>query len=317
MKRDVLFITEKWCDGNPDTGLTNHFHNMFGSLSRLGIVDSITLAHYDEIFRDHNCHFDQFVDVILEEYKPNIIVTCHMGDSPLNPTRESYKSFQKSGAKVVVAWPDTRDWVFDIINRLDPFVDLHVSWCSEGEDEKPINKNHMWLWSPEDDDLYYDDGKEKTIDVSFIGSLCGYNNIRQNYINYLIDHNISIFTNGGLREKKLTPKEYADFIRNSKISVNFSMSGKVSTYQCKGRVFESIACNSFLLEMANECTPRRFTPGEHYAEFTSPEDLKNKIEYYLNHEEERKIIAKKAYDVYQEKYTAKHYWQTIFDRIQI
>ena len=33
----VLFVTEKWCDCNPDRGPTNSEHNLFGSLEASGL----------------------------------------------------------------------------------------------------------------------------------------------------------------------------------------------------------------------------------------------------------------------------------------
>ena len=34
MKNKVLFITEKWCDAIPEKGLTNNFHNLFGTFKK-------------------------------------------------------------------------------------------------------------------------------------------------------------------------------------------------------------------------------------------------------------------------------------------
>lgn len=314
MKNNVLFITEKWCDGKESVGLTNNFHNLFGSLQNTNLYSSITLSHYDELYHNYNHHYDDFADQVLDEHHPDVVVVCHMGDSHLNPTNKTYKKIKERNIKLVFMWPDTRMWVYPAIEKLTLYADLHVSWASEKSDEETLCDNHVWMWTPEDSTLYFDG--EKKIDVSFIGSLFGYNNIRLNYINYLINNGVHVFRAGGQREDKLSWEDYAQFIRSSKININFSESALIGTFQCKGRVFESISSNSFLLEKENECTRRRFKVGEHYVEFNTEQDLKDKISYFLKNEKERIEIANNAYNFYNKNYSSTIFWKTIFERIK-
>lgn len=315
MKNDVLFITEKWCDGNEKMGLTNNFHNLFGSLENTNLYSSITLSHYDELYYKFKNHYDYFSEQILEEYNPNVVVVSHLGDSFLNPTHKTYKIIKNKNIKLIFIWPDTRDWVYSAINKLNDYADLHVSWACELSDEIVLSKNHIWMWTPQDSTLYYDD--LKTIKTSFIGSRRGYNNTRSTIINYLLEEGIELFQAGGQREEKLSMDEYAKYIRTSAININFSESALLGTYQCKGRVFETIASNSLLLEQRNVCTRRRLSEGIHYVEFDTQYDLKDKIIYFQKNESERKEIAKNGFDVYNTKYSPTIFWKTIFEKLEL
>lgn len=51
-KRHVLFVTEKWCDANPDYGLSNNTHNLLGSLEASGLATHSQFC-YDE-YRSRN-----------------------------------------------------------------------------------------------------------------------------------------------------------------------------------------------------------------------------------------------------------------------
>jgi hypothetical protein len=225
---------------------------------------------------------------------------------------KTYKEIKRRGIKLVFVWPDTREWIPQVIQNLD-IADLHISWACEDDDNRPICSNHVWMWTPEDPALYFND--VKTIDVSFIGSLNGYRNVRLNYINYLRGNGIPVIVSGGQREHKLDADSYAKQIRTSKININFSESAYPNIHQCKGRVFETMASNSLLLESENVATRRKAVPGVHYIEFKSEIDLKEKILYFLNNSTERNDIAERGYNLYNQKYTAGVYWKTIFERI--
>ena len=310
--KKVLFITEKWCDANPECGLTNHTHNLYGSLKNTNLAE-INNAFYDEMCLTSGTHFDLHAKSVLNKHNPEIVVVSHMGQSYLNPSIKTYNEIKKRGIKLVFIWPDTREWIPDAILSLKNVADLQISWACENDDDKPIYKNHVWMWTPEDETLYFDD--TKTTDVSFVGSLNGYLGTRLRYVQFLKSNDIPLTVSGGQREKKLDCNDYAKLIRQSKINLNFSESAFPGIHQCKGRVFETLCSNSLLLESNNVATRRRFVPNEHYIEFSSEWDLKDKIVYFLNNESQLKEIAKNGNEEYKKKYSAYVYWKTVFERI--
>ena len=132
------------------------------------------------------------------------------------------------------------------------------------------------------------DGQD--INMSFLGSKGQRYPERMKYLNYLEDNNIDILVAGGQRDGRLTPQKYADLIRRSKITINFPRAC-FGDDQLKGRVLEAMASKSLVFERKNKIISTIFEPGVHYVEYTSPQDLVEKYNYYLENEEERKQIA--------------------------
>jgi len=311
-KKKILFLTEKWCDGNPDMGLTNHYHNLFGTLASLDNVE-IGVFHYDEYKYTSNKHVDEEIPNVMKSFEPDVVVVSHLGTSLMNPTRKSYEFMHNLGVKVVFIWPDTRDSIIDTIRELEDVSSLHVSWCYE-RDETIID-NHIRLPTPQDPRMYYKQ-KTKQYDAVFVGSLNGYTH-RGPFIQHTQQEGCKLSVSGGQREAKLSPEQYAFLIASSKVSVNFSESAIKGEHQMKGRVLETLSAGVMLLEYKNDVTSKLLTPGVHYAEFGTKEELAEKINYYLEHDEEREKIAAAGYELYNKRFSPACFWGTIFKRIGV
>ena len=61
------------------------------------------------------------------------------------------------------------------------------------------------------------------------------------------------------------------------------------------RAYDIMGCRGFLLTNFQEDFLRFFTPGEDFVYYESRQDLMDKIQYYLEHEEERMRIAESAH----------------------
>lgn len=309
--KPILFCTPKWCDANPAAGLTNDYHNLFGSLEH-SINIPFNVLHFDEPVIRHGTHIDKILPKVIDKLIPKVVIFSLLGKSNLNPSRPAYEYLKNKGIYLVFQWADAdNEWSISEINKIGKLADLHVSWDNAGVLRNI--QNHINLWAPQDDKLYYDQ-RDKNIDVGFIGSL-RYQE-RQTYIKYLLDNDVKLVVRGGQREEKLTSYQYAEFIRNCKIGINFPWSPFLNMDQCKGRVFEIIASNSMLLERKNDVTSKVLSPGVDYVEFTSPDDLKNKINYFLNNHEERLKIAQHGHETFLKKYSATIFWKKIFEKIR-
>lgn len=80
----------------------------------------------------------------------------------------------------------------------------------------------------------------------------------------------------------------------SKINLNFTLRSIEKGLPL--RIFEVLASGGFLISNYQEEIPELFEIGEEIEIFTCEEELYDKCEYYLSHEEERKAIAKKGYE---------------------
>lgn len=141
---------------------------------------------------------------------------------------------------------------------------------------------------------------EKKHDVTFIGTP---KRDRYEIIKYLHQNgfNIKVFGEGwgnypdlhSIVGGKLSQGEMIKIINESKISLSFSKN-YLGNSHIKGRIFEIMACKSFLLSENFEDS-NKFFKSDELVTFKDKEDLVNKIRYYLSHEKEREKIASNGY----------------------
>ena len=142
-------------------------------------------------------------------------------------------------------------------------------------------------------------------------------NLYRDRISFLTElkDKIKIFISGGQRTSKLSPYQYASMIRQSKIGINFALSQTGVYWQAKGRIFEYIASGALLLDSKNPSTSTFFRPGIDYIEFETAQDIIEMVEFYLKNDDARIKIASSGYQRFNELWTAKHYWDTMLDRL--
>ncbi|WP_420547911.1 glycosyltransferase family protein [Curvivirga sp.] len=161
--------------------------------------------------------------------------------------------------------------------------------------------------------LFHPQDVEKDIDIAIFGNPAGN---RREWISFLQSvfgdrfHHIG----GGENVHGYIPvEEYATMLRRSKIVVNtqsFSFAP-----QCKGKVREALGVGAFLLEEDNEET-RAFVKADNaLVYFKGEDDLVAKIGYYLEHKDEREVIAQNGHRWLRENYSAKKWTETLFNFI--
>ena len=98
---------------------------------------------------------------------------------------------------------------------------------------------------------------------------------------------------------------------NSKINLNITLRSIVSGIPL--RAIDIMAAGGFLLTNYQPDLLRHFTPGEDFVYFESKEDLLQKIDYYLNHDDERAQIAQNGQKKIAANHTYKHRLKEILD----
>ncbi|OGW15780.1 MAG: hypothetical protein A3K09_02475 [Nitrospinae bacterium RIFCSPLOWO2_12_FULL_47_7] len=83
------------------------------------------------------------------------------------------------------------------------------------------------------------------------------------------------------------------------------------------RTFEIAACSAFQLVDAREELYDLFNVGEEIVDFKSMDDLKGKISYYLEHEDERVKIAAKGYARVLREHTMEHRMKEMLIRVYL
>lgn len=90
----------------------------------------------------------------------------------------------------------------------------------------------------------------------------------------------------------------------SKINLNISLRGIKSGIPL--RAYDIMGAGGFLLSNFQADFLDDFVPGEDFVYYESREDLLHKVAYYLEHEEERKKIAKNGHDRVKSRHTYRH-----------
>jgi len=92
--------------------------------------------------------------------------------------------------------------------------------------------------------------------------------------------------------------------------------GITPCYQASPKVYEALACKSFVLVDSQRDVLSLFTPEKDLVPFRDIADLKAKIDYYLIHDEEREAIAEEGHKKVLIKHTYHHRIQAMLEHIR-
>lgn len=118
-------------------------------------------------------------------------------------------------------------------------------------------------------------------------------------------HKLRLYTSSklpqSLRKDSVQVMGYADYqkevpliFRYSKINLN--LTSKTIESGIPQRVFDILSCKGFCLTNYQPEIAEYFADGEELVMYTGMEDLLEKVDYYLTHEEERSRIAEKGHE---------------------
>lgn len=197
-------------------------------------------------------------------------------------------------------------WIFDLywgytrepqIKHLQAFKADIVITTDGGHDQKfkDLGINHhcvrQGIYKPE---CYLTEGT-RALDVIFVGSH-NPNNQRQEIINKLQqDFNLKWF--GRENTNEIRSVALNDLFANSKIVVGDSV---FSPYYWSNRVVETLGRGGFLIHREVQGLKVEYP---FIVTYTDYEDLKAKIQYYLEHDKEREELRKKNFEWVRDNYT--------------
>ena len=101
---------------------------------------------------------------------------------------------------------------------------------------------------------------------------------------------------------------------NSKINLNITLRSIKTGIPL--RAFDIMGSGGFLLTNYQQELFEYFVPDEDFVYYTDQQDLLNKIDYYLAHDEERERIAQNGCEKVRNQHTLENRMQDIFDIIQ-
>ena len=73
-KLKALFVTEKWCDADPNKGLTNNYHNLFKTFKNVLTEATFNIVHLDEYALTQKKHIDTFLPSLIDKLEPTVVI---------------------------------------------------------------------------------------------------------------------------------------------------------------------------------------------------------------------------------------------------
>lgn len=309
-KPHILIVSERWCDGIPEHGESNSMHSFWGPLEACGAA-SYELFHFDEYYHRHGSRGDAALLSRCMSVRPDLIflIWLPLPAHHLNPSLDTLLALRAElDIPIISWWGDTHSaHIMAIAEIVAPYVDLTLL----GDSLRREDANYLALPHPKDPRIFFDPGKARDIDASFVGSVQRAE--RQATLEMLGACGIEVFQTGGQRESKLPIQEYADYLQRSKIAINFNSYDPGGNI-INGRIFEATLCGALLLEPVWSGAERWLRRGEEFVTYENDADLAEKIRYYLAHPEERQKIADRGREAAAARYSGGTFWRTVLDR---
>lgn len=164
-------------------------------------------------------------------------------------------------------------------------------------------------------------------DVVFVGVVAGKIG-RQGYIDKLKESGINVRLFGLNTPGGIISRQHMNALfKSAKISLNFTgirdfnyldfdLSVNRRMKQVKGRCQEIALTGGFALSEHAPGIERLFEPGKEFDIFNTPDELVEKVAYYLEHDEERKAIAERGHKRAWREYDEVYQWTEIGKYIQ-
>lgn len=257
---------------------------------------------------------NQEIIKLVSENRPKYVLWAAFAEG-YEVQESTFDAIRQKGTKIV-------GWFFDDEVRFDfyskwwvPHLDYVVTndseavpkyrelsaWVTHGiPDTGSAPKREQW------------DVKEK-YDVSFIGSTQA---DRLQYIQALKGRNIPVHLLGARWGGFVPYEEMMEIFGTSKINLNFSKTYKYMKFGIKGRIFKVCLSGGFLLTEYVPGIEKFFEIDREIVCFHNQEEMVDKVIYYLNHDEERRAIARAGWKRASAEYTSSHIVSRVFQEIE-
>jgi len=296
----ILFITG--CDsyGDAKRGEAYEHQNFLPALRRLGheveVLDSLQRSDYPSFIE-----LNRAVLKKVEEWSPDLVIYVPV---LYEIWTETWDILRRCGTTATMSWASDDSWKYLQSSR---FLAKHFDACATTYSDKVAKYHHdgynrvlQSQWAADASRIQAPmPASECEYDVSFVGARYGN---RSKFVQALTATGIKVDCFGhGWPSGPIAGEEIAPIFKRSKISLNFSGSGKwIERYlpnrrQIKARVFEVPGAGGFLLSEWAPGMEQLFDLGEEMDVFRTEADLIEKVKFYLSNPESRDRCAHAGY----------------------
>lgn len=302
----VMFVGDYYCAGRPQMGISEWETNIWSSLESTGLADVIRF-HFDKFYYHTGKRADSSLIERIEEHRPDLIVLIiykPMGADPATPAQSTLEVIKMLGIPVITIWgdleaPEQRN----IAKTLEPYCRKLIGTATK---EVVESLGYVYAHVPKDSRLFNNPHLQRDIDIVFSGSFGLGREERQATLIHLLDNGVKLVHGGSEGRDHFSTEEYAQRYKRAKLALSFSKAHGINVVNA--RPFEAMSCGAMLLEQDSPELAKLFTPGVDYVPWTTNDDLLQKVRYYLEHEDERALIASNGQNKIEELYSAKKFW---------
>ena len=301
-KKDIIMIFVKTGHGPPYPSLENSIINAL----KKNVKELIVVSPNDDIL------------TIAQEKKPNVILYFTHG---LNLTHTHLNAVRQLGIKTAVWFTDDPYYIDSTINIFSYFNIVFTTELNCVHLYKlKGSTNVFYLPLAVDTEIFH----PKTVDIKYQSDILFVGNaftdrlkLFDSIANYLSTKNVLILgqwweklknyhlLSGKIHHTWASPEETANYYNGAKIVINVHRSyddnkvnhnsRKIPGLSVNPRTFEISACRAFQLTDIRHDLTNQYSPEYDIATYTSDKDLICKLEHYLNHNDERMIIADRGF----------------------
>ncbi len=276
-------------------------YNFYASLSELPIelirLDVIELSE-----RYGKAVMSKVVKETVLRERPDALIYFHYKDVLDHSMLAEFKTEHKEMETII--------WLCDDDVRYEEYKELVLLFNKvvttighRHEQRKKLGIDSYYSQFLANTSLFRPLGLAKKYDAVFIGQKFGN---RPELVEHLRSHGIDVQTWGPFwrSDSRLSQMEMIEVINRARIMLNFSSSSKDATKKfIKGRVFEIIACGSFLLTEECDDLDTYLVDGKDLVTFKDKDDMLRKAKQYLADEKARETIAARGAKTVRDKYS--------------
>lgn len=254
---------------------------------------------------------NQEIIAIVKDQHPDYVVWVSWQYDILPAT---FEAIRKEGAVVIGFFFDD-DWRFENYSKWwIPYLDYVVTHGHTSVAKYEALGSRVipaMLNTGASVEVDWENLKEK-YDVSFVGSKFS---DRAAWLTALQERNIPVAAFGAGWGGYVSFEDMLDTFTTSKINLNFS-----GTYfqalHMKGRIFQVCLAGGFLLTEYAPEIENYFVIDKEIVCFQDIDELTDKLHYYINHEDERRAIAKAGWERARKEYSSSAITADIFRQIE-
>lgn len=234
----------------------------------------------------------EIIDLVRKEKAKYVLWTSFYYD-----VHQSTLDLLRRDGVITVGWFFDDEWRFDSYSKFwIPYLDYCVTNAVSRVDDYKRLGAKVILTIPNTGvtvDCDWSQIDEK-YDVTFVGSR--YYGNRQRWFDEVERRNISVKGFGKGWTGYVPFDGMLEIFKTSKINLNFSEAPNHGKPQIKGRVFQACLAGGFMLTEYAPGIEKYFEPGKEIVCFRNADDLAEKISYYLQHDAERRAIARAGWE---------------------